>query len=135
MKDRNLAQEHRMRAQLDALQMEAMRKLTPQEWKKYQEINKAWNETIRAEKRRYDLEYTTRVSVETRRLMDERGKKNRDLKHRIFGRDNFNNHDLNRQAQIQRPQSAQPKNDFTGNSKIPAPIGVHGWLRTSKSRA
>lgn len=77
----------------------AARNLNNEDWHDYRQITDKYADLRRFEKRNYETEYKTRVEVARKRLINKAGEKNRDLKHRWFGRDQFDKSAILRQAQ------------------------------------
>lgn len=72
-----------------ALEREAKQHLKASEWKEYQGIRERYDGLRNVEERSFQLEYETRLRVEQRRVINQRGAKQLDHKHRWFGSDQF----------------------------------------------
>jgi hypothetical protein len=80
------------------LRQEAAKTFNAKEWKEYQKITQRHGDIRRYEERLYKSEYATRVEVARRRLMHKAAAKQKVLKPRWFGRDQFDSQALTRQA-------------------------------------
>ena len=72
-----------------ALEREAKQHLKASEWKQYQGIRKKYDGLRKFEERSFQMEYKTRLRVEQKRVINQRGSKHLDYKHRWFGSDQF----------------------------------------------
>lgn len=94
----NLSSEIRETFRKASLQHEAARGLNGDDWARYREIQDSHARRYRDEQREYESEYQTRLEQARKHLVDQAGTKRRTLSYRIFGRDGFNSHEIDRQA-------------------------------------
>ena len=72
-----------------ALEREAKQHLKASEWKQYRSIQERYDGLRNFEERSFQLEYKTRLRVEQKRVINQRGAKQLDHKHRWFDSDQF----------------------------------------------
>ena len=84
---------------LAGLRHQATQHLNGQGWQSFQSIRKKYDDLRQDEQARYKDEYDTRFEVARKRRLNEAGTKTRDFKPRWFGRDQFDDSAINRQAQ------------------------------------
>uniref|UniRef100_A0A2A4YYX0 Uncharacterized protein n=1 Tax=OCS116 cluster bacterium TaxID=2030921 RepID=A0A2A4YYX0_9PROT len=94
----NISDELRHSFGLASLQREASKILTAKEWKDFQAIQKKYTDIGRSEHRIYELEYTTRVEVAKKRLINKAGSKTKTFNHPWARNDRFDKAAINRQA-------------------------------------
>lgn len=70
----------------------------PADWEKADEITKRYSRETNKQEKLYRRDYKTRVEKALQARIDKAGAKDRTLKHRLFGSDNFDKAALMRQA-------------------------------------
>lgn len=103
---------------LAGLQREAAKKLKPEEWAAYREINEGFDAKVRFENRQYELGYQKRVASVRKKLIDKAGSKPRDFVHKWFGRDGFSRDAIDRQAQVTVRNAHQSKIDGLNDQRF-----------------
>lgn len=84
---------------LASLRHQIAKDFTSQEWKEYQKIREKYDDLRRFHQSEFEQEFKTRFEVARKKLIDQAGARNRDFKHRWFGRDQFDKTAINRQAE------------------------------------
>ena len=95
----NISDEIKRTFDLASLKHQAAKDFTSQEWKAYRKIGQKYDDLRRFEQRSYEIEYKTRFEVARKRLINQKGAKTRDFKHRWFGNDQFDKSAINKQAE------------------------------------
>lgn len=120
------------RGELGRLRLEASRTLNREETRLYHKAAKEFDAQRRYVRRSFELEYSTRVSEERRRLINEAGAVKRSLVPRFVGTDGFNKDAINRQAQMN--VRAMKKRDLDQIDKREAE-SIRSMLEASHARA
>jgi len=81
-----------------AMNREARLNLNGAQWQQYRQMHDDFAREHKALSIAYTREYETRVEMARRRLIDQAGSKQLNLKHRSFGRDAFDASAITRQA-------------------------------------
>ena len=95
----NISDEIKRTFDTASLKHQAAKDFTSQEWKEYRKIGQNYDDLRRFEQRTFEIEYKTRFEVARKRLINQKGAKAKDFKHRIFGSDQFDKSAINAQAE------------------------------------
>lgn len=88
------------RGELFKLRKQAAQVLNQEEWKVFKKAAETFEGKRRFTKRQYEIDYSTRVDQERRRLIKDAGSVKRNLIFKRFGADGFNKDEINRRAHI-----------------------------------
>lgn len=102
---KSLIDDVRLIFDLASLKREASQNLNADDWHELQKINAAHEAQRRAVEQDFELNYGERFAAACRRLIDDAGKKPRDLVPRMIGRDRFDRKVIDREARIQVRQA------------------------------
>ena len=94
-----ITQQLRQAFHLASLRNEAKRARTPENWRELGQVRDRYAKLYEQEDRTFRKEYSTRVEMARKRLIDKAASKPKDFKHRWFSNDQFDKAAILRQAQ------------------------------------